>query len=489
MGTYQSPLEGRYASPEMLHLFSPNKKFSTWRKLWVALAEAEQELGLNIKPEQIEELKQHIYDINYEVADAREREVRHDVMAHVYAYGQQCPQAAGIIHWGATSCYVTDNTDILIIREGLELIKVKLLGVIRNLMMFADKYKDMPALGFTHGQPATPTTVGKRATLWLQNFMENFEELQFVESRIKLLGCRGATGTSETFMKLFGGDEDKVKELDELIATKMGFPKHGNGGIQWYRTWQVSGQTYPRNFDIQVMNVLANITVSAYKMANDIRFLQHDKELEEPFGKEQIGSSAMPYKRNPMRSERICSLARYVQNEARNGYDTANVQWLERTLDDSANRRLSLPECFLGTDAVLIICANVTDGIVVYPAVIQKHLEAELPFMVAEDIIMLLVEKGYDRQDAHKWVRDYAMEAGQAVKQEGKDNPMIELITEDREFRKLVTKEELLELMDPQKLTGRCAGQVRDYLDQCVKPFLLSKRELLEKGFDSELKV
>lgn len=487
--TYQSPLAGRYASPEMLHLFSADKKFSTWRKLWVALAEAEQQLGLDITSKQIQELREHIYDINYAVAEAREREVRHDVMAHVYAYGKQCPQAAGIIHIGATSCYVTDNTDILIIREGLKLIKRKLLGVIKNLAEFAEEYKELPTLGMTHGQPATPTTVGKRATIWLQNFMENLVELEFVETRIKLLGCRGATGTSETFMKLFDGDEDKVKELDNLIAEKMGFPKIDKTGFHFDRIYSVSGQTYPRNFDIQVMNCLANITVSAYKMANDIRLLQHDKELEEPFGKNQIGSSAMAYKRNPMRSERICSLARYVQNEARNGYDTANVQWLERTLDDSANRRLSLSECFLGTDAVLIICANVTDGIVVYPAVIEKRLVAELPFMVTEAILMRAVEKGGNRQELHEHIRQHSMDASRNVKEFGEEDGLIDMIMLDTEFNTVLTEEEVRAMMDPKSLIGRCAGQVTDYLEGIVKPLLRSRRDLLEKGFNSELKV
>lgn len=489
--TYQSPLAGRYASPEMLHLFSADKKFSTWRKLWVALAEAERRLGIDISEEQIAELKRYVDIINYDVADAQERKVKHDVMAHVYAYGQQCPQAAGIIHLGATSCYVTDNTDILIIRGGLNIVKRKVLRVIENLADFADKYKDVPILGMTHGQPATPTTVGKRAALWLQNFMENIAELEFVESRVKLLGCRGATGTSETFMKLFDGDEEKVRTLDRLIVSELerSYEYGTQESVCNHKVWPVSGQTYPRNFDIQVMNCLANIAASAYKMANDIRLSQHDKELEEPFDKTQIGSSAMPYKRNPMRCERICSLSRYVQNEARNAYDTANVQWWERTLDDSANRRLSLPACFLGIDAVLIISANVTDGLVVNKAVIDKRLREELPFMVVEPILMHMVEKGADRQESHEFLRQYAMEAGQAVKQQGKDNPLIDLILDDREFRKLITREEIDALMNPQNLIGRCVGQVNEYLLQEVQPLLARYRTLRQERFDTDLKV
>lgn len=479
---YQSPLEARYASLEMQHLFSPDKKFSTWRRLWVALAEAECQMGLNVTAEQVEELRAHIDDINYEVADAREREVRHDVMAHVYAYGQQCPKAAGIIHLGATSCYVTDNTDLLIIREGLGLIKRKLLGVIENLSNFAEEYRALPILGLTHAQPATPPTVGKRATLWLQNFLENLDELEYVESRIRLLGCRGATGTSETFMELFDGDTAMVQELDERIATAMGFRSN--------EVWPVSGQTYPRLFDVQVLNCLANIGVSASKMANDIRILQSRKELEEPFAKNQIGSSAMAYKRNPMLSERICSLSRYAQNLARNPYETANVQWLERTLDDSANRRLSISECFLVMDGVLVVCAKVTDGLVVYPAVIRKHLEEELPFMVTEKILMRAVEKGGDRQELHERIRRYSMEAARNVKERGQNNNLIERIMADAQFSALLTTEEVHQMMNPDELIGNCVNQVDSFLALQVKPVLEHYAKLMEtQVFEAEVKV
>ena len=457
---YQSPLCGRYASEEMKHLFSSDVKFSTWRMLWVALAKAEQKLGLDITDKQIGELKVHVKDINYDVAEAREKKVRHDVMAHVYAYGQQCPNAAGIIHLGATSCYVTDNTDILLICRGLEYVKKKLLGVIKLLADFADEYKSQPTLGYTHYQPASLTTVGKRATLWLQNFVENLEELEFVQSKLKMLGCRGATGTSETFMKLFNGDEKKVKELDRLISEEFGFEK----------VYPVSGQTYPRNLDVRVLNLLAEIAVSAHKMAKDIRLLQHDKEIEEPFEKNQIGSSAMAYKRNPMRSERICSLARYVENLAGNAISTAEDQWLERTLDDSANRRLSIPEGFLATDAILILCANVTDGLVVNSKVIEKRIYEELSFMVTEDILMEAVKKGGDRQELHERIREHSMEAGNQVKRMGRDNDLVQRIANDSEFG--MSLEEIYHVMNPENLTGRAAGQVEDYLRETVNPIL-----------------
>ncbi len=457
---YQSPLCGRYASEEMKHLFSSDVKFSTWRMLWVALAKAEQKLGLDITDKQIGELKVHVKDINYDVAEAREKKVRHDVMAHVYAYGQQCPNAAGIIHLGATSCYVTDNTDILLICKGLEYVKKKLLGVIKLLADFADEYKSQPTLGYTHYQAAALTTVGKRATLWLQNFVENLEELEFVQSKLKMLGCRGATGTSETFMKLFNGDEKKVKELDRLISEEFGFEK----------VYPVSGQTYPRNLDVRVLNLLAEIAVSAHKMAKDIRLLQHDKEIEEPFEKNQIGSSAMAYKRNPMRSERICSLARYVENLAGNAISTAEDQWLERTLDDSANRRLSIPEGFLATDAILILCANVTDGLVVNSKVIEKRIYEELSFMVTEDILMEAVKKGGDRQELHEKIREHSMEAGNQVKRMGRDNDLVQRIANDSEFG--MSLEEIYHVMNPENLTGRAAGQVEDYLRETVNPIL-----------------
>lgn len=473
---YQSPLNGRYASKEMKHLFSADVKFSTWRRLWVALAEAEHELGLDISDEQISEMKEHIYDINYDVALAREKEVRHEVMANVYAYGVQCPKAAGIIHLGATSCFVTDNTDILNICEGLRITKKRLLGVIKLLADFADEYKDMPTLGYTHGQPASPVTVGKRATLWLQNFMENLAELEFVLSNMKMLGCRGATGTQETFMKLFNGDEEKVKAIDKIITNKFGFNE----------VYPVSGQTYPRNLDVRVINCLSAITVSAYKMAEDIRILQHDKEMEESFGKNQIGSSAMAYKRNPMLCERICSLARYVQSEAANAVNTANVQWLERTLDDSANRRISIPESFLATDGVLVICANVTNGLVVYHEIIKKHLNAELPFMATEDILMKAVKEGGNRQELHDRIRVHSMEAGKQVKQYGLENDLAKRIAEDSEFG--MTLEEITDVLNPKNLIGRCPNQVTDYLTGYVYPVLEANADLIT-DINMEVKV
>ena len=464
---YQSPLTGRYASEEMKHLFSDDVKFATWRKLWIALAEAEQELGLNITDDQIAELKEHVSDINYDVAEAREKEVRHDVMSHVYAYGVQCPKAAGIIHLGATSCYVTDNTDILNINEGLGIIKKRLLGVIKILSDFAYKNRSLPTLGYTHGQPASLVTVGKRAALWLQNFMENFEELEFVQSKLKMLGCRGATGTQETFMKLFDGDEEKVKKIDKIIAGKFGFEK----------VYPVSGQTYPRNLDARVLNCLSAIAISAYKMAEDIRLLQRSKEMEEPFAKKQIGSSAMAYKRNPMRSERICSLARYVESQAANAVNTANVQWFERTLDDSANRRMSIAESFLATDAILIIAANVTDGLVIFPKMIEKLITAEIPFMATEDIIMQAVKKGGDRQKLHEKIRQHSMDAGYIVKVMGDENVLVERIASDPAFD--MTEDEINAILEPKKLTGRCAHQVIDYLHEDVWPVLKENENLL----------
>lgn len=466
---YQSPLNGRYASEEMKHLFSDDVKFSTWRELWVALAEAEKQLGLDISDEQIAEMQNHICDINYDVANAREKEVRHDVMAHVHAYGVQCPKAAGIIHLGATSCFVTDNTDILNISEGLLIIKKRLFGVIKLLTDFAEANKDIPTLGYTHGQPASPVTVGKRATLWLQNFMENLDELDFVMNNMKMLGCRGATGTQETFMKLFNGDEEKVKAIDRLIAEKFGFDE----------VYPVSGQTYPRNFDVRVLNCLAAITVSAYKMAEDIRILQHDKEIEEPFEKNQIGSSAMAYKCNPMRSERVCSLARYVQSEAVNAVNTASVQWLERTLDDSANRRMSIPESFLATDGVLITCANVIDGLVVNYKIIEKHLEAELPFMATEDILMKAVKAGGNRQALHERIRIHSRAAARQVKVLGLENDLMNRIADDPAFG--MTLADVKAVLNPKNLIGRCSNQVTDYLEGYVKPVLKANEQFLTK--------
>jgi adenylosuccinate lyase len=433
----------------------------------VALAEAEQTLGLDISDEQIAEMKEHITDINYDVARAREKEVRHDVMSHVYAYGVQCPKAAGIIHLGATSCFVTDNTDILNINEGLSIIKKRLVGVIKLLADFSDQYKDMPTLGYTHGQPASPVTVGRRSAMWLQNFMENLDELEFVQENLKMLGCRGATGTQETFMKLFDGDEEKVKAVDAMVAEKFGFDK----------VYPISGQTYPRNLDVRVLNCLSAIAVSAYKMAEDIRILQHDKEMEEPFEKKQIGSSAMAYKRNPMRSERICSLARYVQNEAPNAVNTANTQWLERTLDDSANRRMSIPESFLAIDGVLIICANVTNGLVVNDKIIGKRLDAELPFMATEDILMKAVKAGGNRQELHEAIRVHSMEAGRQVKVLGLENDLVQRIADDPAFG--MTLEEVKAVLDPKNLVGRCPNQVTDYLENYVNPVLEKNEELL----------
>ena len=392
---YTSPLSERYASKEMQYIFSQDMKFRTWRKLWIALAETEKELGLNITQEQIDELKAHADDINYDVARAREKEVRHDVMSHVYAYGVQCPKAKGIIHLGATSCYVGDNTDIIVMTEALKLVQKKLVNVIAELSRFADKYKDQPTLAFTHFQPAQPTTVGKRATLWTQEFMMDLEDLEYVLDTIKLLGSKGTTGTQASFLELFDGDQETIDKIDPMIAAKMGFKE----------CYPVSGQTYSRKVDTRVVNVLAGIAASAHKMSNDIRLLQHLKEVEEPFEKSQIGSSAMAYKRNPMRSERIASLSRYVMVDALNPAITSATQWFERTLDDSANKRLSVPEGFLAIDGILDLCLNVVDGLVVYPKVIEKHMMAELPFMATENIMMDAVKAGGDRQELHERIR------------------------------------------------------------------------------------
>ena len=463
---YQSPLTGRYASKEMKHLFSDDVKFSYWRKLWVALAEAEQATGLvDISDEQINEMKAHIYDINYDVAEAREKEVRHDVMAHVYAYGQQCPKAAGIIHLGATSCYVTDNTDILIYTDALCLVRDRLLGVIKLLADFAAKYQDTPCLGFTHYQPASPVTVGKRATLWIQNFMENLDDIEYRLGTIKMLGCRGATGTQETFMELFEGNEAAVKSIDEYVADHFDFFDFSKATV-----YPVSGQTYPRNLDEKILHLLSEIATSAYKMANDIRLMQHDKEVEEPFGKKQIGSSAMAYKRNPMRCERICSLSRHVQTLSMDATQTASVQWLERTLDDSANRRICMPEGFLGIDAILILCGNVADGLVVNENVIHKHLMEELPFMATEPILMEAVKKGGNRQELHEHIRTHSMTAAEQIKKFGKSNDLVDRIANDKAFG--MSKDEVLKILDPAKLTGRAEAQVTEYLKSTVYPTL-----------------
>ena len=472
---YQSPLSERYASKEMQYIFSPDKKFRTWRRLWIALAETEKELGLNITQEQIDELKAHADDINYDVAKAREKEVRHDVMSHVYAYGVQCPKAKGIIHLGATSCYVGDNTDIIIMTEALKLVKKKLVNVIAELADFADKYKNQPTLAFTHFQPAQPTTVGKRATLWMQEFMLDLEDLDYVISTMKLLGSKGTTGTQASFLELFDGDNEKIYQIDPMIAEKMGFKE----------CYPVSGQTYSRKVDTRVLNVLAGIAASAHKFSNDIRLLQHLKEVEEPFEKSQIGSSAMAYKRNPMRSERIASLSRYVMIDAMNPAITSATQWFERTLDDSANKRLSVPEGFLAIDGILDLCLNVVDGLVVYPKVIEKRLMSELPFMATENIMMDAVKAGGDRQELHERIRELSMEAGKNVKVEGKDNNLLELIAADPAFN--LTLEELQKTMDPSKYVGRAPLQVDNFLNKVIRPMLEENKDLL--GVKAEINV
>ena len=459
--TYESPLSARYASKEMKYIFSPDKKFRTWRKLWIALAESEKELGLPITQEQIDELKAHADDINYEVAQEREKIVRHDVMSHVYAYGVQCPNAKGIIHLGATSCYVGDNTDIIIMTEGLKLIRNKLITVIRNLSKFADEYKALPTLAFTHFQPAQPTTVGKRATLWIQELLMDLEDVEYQLSKAKLLGSKGTTGTQASFLELFDGDHEKCKMLDRKIAEKMGYKA----------CFPVSGQTYSRKLDSQFLNVLAGIAQSAAKFSNDIRLLQHLKEVEEPFEKNQIGSSAMAYKRNPMRSERIGSLSRYVMVDVLNGYFTTATQWFERTLDDSANKRLSVPEAFLAVDGILSLYANVADGLVVYPKVIEQRLRKELPFMATENIMMDAVKKrGADRQQLHEKIREHSMAASRVVKVEGGENDLLERIAADEAFG--VTIEELEKILKPENYTGRAKEQTEDFLNECIKPVL-----------------
>ena len=459
--TYESPLSARYASKEMKYIFSPDKKFRTWRKLWIALAESEKELGLPITQEQIDELKAHADDINYEVAQEREKIVRHDVMSHVYAYGVQCPNAKGIIHLGATSCYVGDNTDIIIMTEGLKLIRNKLITVIRNLSKFAYEYKALPTLAFTHFQPAQPTTVGKRATLWLQELLMDLEDVEYQLSKAKLLGSKGTTGTQASFLELFDGDHEKCKMLDHKIAEKMGYKA----------CFPVSGQTYSRKLDSQFLNVLAGIAQSAAKFSNDIRLLQHLKEVEEPFEKNQIGSSAMAYKRNPMRSERIGSLSRYVMVDVLNGYFTTATQWFERTLDDSANKRLSVTEAFLAVDGILSLYANVADGLVVYPKVIEQRLRKELPFMATENIMMDAVKKrGADRQQLHEKIREHSMAASRVVKVEGGENDLLERIAADEAFG--VTLEELEKILKPENYTGRAKEQTEDFLNECIKPVL-----------------
>lgn len=472
---YETPLASRYASKEMQYLFSPDMKFRTWRKLWIALAETEQELGLEITDEQIAELKEHADDINYEVAQAREKEVRHDVMSHVYAYGQQCPKAAGIIHLGATSCYVGDNTDVIVMTEAMKLIRKKLVNVIAELAKFADEYKSLPTLAFTHFQPAQPTTVGKRASLWLQDLLIDLDDLNYLIDGAKLLGCKGTTGTQASFLELFDGDHEKCRMIDKRIAEKMGY----NG------CFAVSGQTYTRKLDSRILNVLAGIAQSATKFSNDIRLLQHLKEIEEPFEKGQIGSSAMAYKRNPMRSERIASLARYVMVDALNPAITTATQWFERTLDDSANKRISVPEAFLAIDGILSLYLNVVDGLVVYPKVINQRLMKELPFMATENIMMDAVKRGGNRQELHERIRIHSMEAGKQVKVEGKENDLLERIAGDEMFG--VTLEELQTLLDPSKYVGRSPEQVTEFLTDCVNPVLEQYKD--ELGVKVEINV
>ena len=472
---YVSPLSERYASKEMQYIFSPDMKFRTWRRLWIALAETEKELGLNITQEQIDELKAHKDDINYDVAKERDRQVRHDVMSHVYAYGVQCPKAKGIIHLGATSCYVGDNTDIIVMAEALKLVQKKLVNVIAELSKFADKYKEQPTLAFTHFQPAQPTTVGKRATLWTQEFLMDLEDLEYVMGTLKLLGSKGTTGTQASFLELFEGDQETIDKIDPMIAEKMGFKN----------CYPVSGQTYSRKVDTRVLNILAGIAASAHKMSNDIRLLQHLKEVEEPFEKSQIGSSAMAYKRNPMRSERIASLSRYVMVDALNPAITSATQWFERTLDDSANKRLSIPEGFLAIDGILDLCLNVVDGLVVYPKVIEKHMMAELPFMATENIMMDAVKAGGDRQELHERIRELSMEAGRTVKVEGKDNDLLERIAADPAFN--LTIDELRKSMEPSRYVGRAKEQTVTFIEKTVQPVLDAHKEML--GMTAEINV
>ncbi len=473
--TYVTPLSGRYASEEMNKIWSADSKYSTWRRLWVALAETEKELGIEITDEQIEEMKNNINNIDYDVVSAREKECRHDVMSHVYEFGLKCPNAKPIIHLGATSCYVTDNTDVILMNQALEIIKQKLVLVISNLKNFALKYKDVTCLGYTHFQPAQLTTVGKRATLWLQDLLEDLEELEFVQSHMKLLGCKGTTGTQESFMKLFK-NEEKVKQIDTKIAEKMGFGK----------VYAVSGQTYTRKLDSRVLSVLSQIAQSASKFANDLRLLQHEKELEEPFEKGQIGSSAMAYKRNPMRSERINSLARHVITLTMDANITAATQWLERTLDDSANKRICIPESFLAVDGILMLYANISKDIVVYENVIRTNLMQELPFMATEEILMNAVLKGGDRQELHEKIRVYSMEAGKQVKEFGKPNDLVKRIAEDPSFG--LTEEEILNAMEPNNLCGRAPKQVEDFVNAEVNPVLQKYCNMIS-DFNVEINV
>jgi adenylosuccinate lyase len=470
---YDNPLLTRYASREMMGLWSPQKKFSTWRKLWVALAEAEAELGLGITQKQIDELRAHVEDIDFTAAEQYERRLRHDVMAHVHAYGDVCPEARAIIHLGATSCYVTDNTDLLLLREGLEMVCCRVVAVIEGLAAFAQKYRDLPCLGFTHLQPAQPTTVGKRACLWAYDFALDLYEIEYRLSQLKALGSKGTTGTQASFLELFHGDHQKARQLDDLICRKIGFES----------SLAVSGQTYTRKIDFQVLAVLSGIAQSAHKMATDLRILAHRKELEEPFEKEQIGSSAMAYKRNPMRSERICSLARFVMSMEQNAAQTIATQWLERTLDDSANRRLSLPQSFLATDALLILCQNVTSGLVVYPKVIASHLEAELPFMASENILMAAVSAGGDRQDLHERIRRHSQAAAKVVKEEGGRNDLMKRLADDPAFAKV----DLGSVLNPIQFVGRAPQQVDEFLAEVIEPIRTKYGDISRK--EAEVKV
>ncbi len=478
---YVSPLSERYASPEMQYIFSPDKKFKTWRKLWIALAEAEMELGLSengrpvITKEQIEELKSFADDINYGIAKAREKEVRHDVMSHVYAYGVQCPKAAGIIHLGATSCYVGDNTDVIIMTEAMKLVRKKLINVMSKLADFATNYKDLPTLAFTHFQPAQPTTVGKRATLWLMELKLDLDDLEYMISQQKLLGSKGTTGTQASFMELFDGDHDRIKKLDELIAEKMGFDG----------CYPVSGQTYSRKVDSRILNVLSGIAQSAHKFSNDIRLLQHLKEVEEPFEKNQIGSSAMAYKRNPMRSERIASLANYVISDAINPAITASTQWFERTLDDSANKRISVPEAFLAIDGILDLYLNVVDGLVVYDKVIYQHFMREIPFMATENIMMDAVKNGGNRQELHEKIRTHSMAAAEQVKKYGNDNDLVDRIANDPAFG--MTKEQIEAVLEPKNFVGRAPEQTEEFIFGVINPILNENQDIL--GIEAEINV
>ncbi len=473
--SYTSPLSERYPSKEMKYLFSPDMKFKTWRRLWIALAEAEKELGLDITDEQLSELRAHKDDINFEDAKEREKEVRHDVMSHVYAYGLQCPQAKGIIHLGATSCYVGDNTDLIIMTEGLRLLRAKIINILAVLSEFADAYKALPTLGFTHFQPAQPTTVGKRACLWMNDLVLDLEDIDHVLSTMKLLGSKGTTGTQASFLELFSGDHEKCRKLDQLIADKMGFAS----------CYPVSGQTYSRKVDSRVLSVLSGIAQSAHKFSNDIRLLQNLKEIEEPFEKHQIGSSAMAYKRNPMRSERMASLANYVISTAMNPAITASTQWFERTLDDSANKRISVSEAFLAADSILELYLNVAGGLVVYPKVITAHLMAELPFMATENILMDAVKAGGDRQELHEKIRMHSMAAGKIVKEEGKANDLLDRIVSDPDFH--ITKEALQKVMKPENYVGRATEQTQEFLNGVIKPILAENKDAL--GLSAEINV